>query len=201
MSDLSWKTELTQMLKQLRKDNPEARIAVMGIGNTLNSDDAAGVLAVQAFQSLCAERDSVLAIDGGAAPESSTSVLRRFEPDLVIMIDACFLDLPPGTITWVPWEQSKGLSASTHTLPLNILATFLIHDLGCRIALLGIQPAELGLGKPNQIIVDAAQSIADELCAQISGFDTHNARMTPKRLQRLTHPLSMGPGRLDQYRS
>jgi Ni,Fe-hydrogenase maturation factor len=38
------------------------------------------------------------------------------------------------------------MSASTHTLPPSVLATLLSADIGCRVSLLGIQPATLEMG-------------------------------------------------------
>jgi len=98
----------------------------------------------------------VLLIDGGTAPENFTGPLRRFRPDLVIEIDAAHLEQPPGTVAWVDWRDADGMSASTHTLPPSVLASFLTADLGCRVSLLGIQPATLEMGCGLSPEVEAA---------------------------------------------
>ncbi len=87
-------------------------------------------------------------IDGGAAPENYTGALRRFRPDLVILIDAAQMDEPPGTVRWLDCDHLSGFSASTHTLPLNILAHYLQAELGCQVALIGIQPADTSFDAP-----------------------------------------------------
>ena len=46
----------------------------------------------------------------------------------------------PGTIRWLDWQETSGLSASTHTLPPHVLAEYLVNELGCEVALMGIQP-------------------------------------------------------------
>lgn len=130
-------------------DLPEprpARVAVLGVGNTMRGDDGAGVLVVRALARRLPDAPDVLLIDGSTAPENFTGPLRRFRPDLVIEIDAAHLEQPPGTVAWVDWRDADGMSASTHTLPPSVLATFLSADLGCQVSLLGIQPATLEMG-------------------------------------------------------
>ena len=55
------------------------------------------------------------------------------------------------------------MSASTHTLPPSVLASYLTSDLGCQMALIGIQPASLEMGHPLSPAVEAA---VDRLAAQ-----------------------------------
>lgn len=94
------------------------------------------------------ERDSVLVIAAGAAPENHTGVLRRFAPDLVLLVDAAQLDEAPGRVRWLAWQETSGLSASTHTLPPHLLAQYLTGELGCEVALIGIQPGDTTIGAP-----------------------------------------------------
>lgn len=61
------------------------------------------------------------------------------------MIDAAQLDAPPGTVRLLPWEQTTGLSASSHTLPPYMVARYITMELGCEVALLGIQPCHTTL--------------------------------------------------------
>jgi len=82
----------------------------------------------------------LLILDAGPAPENQTGPLRRFAPDLVILVDAARMEVSPGVVRWLAWEETTGLSGSTHTLPPATLATYLTAELGCEVALLGIQP-------------------------------------------------------------
>ena len=45
-------------------------------------------------------------------------------------------------------EQAEAIGGSTHTLPLRLLSEYLSSSMGCRVSLLGIQPAEITLGAP-----------------------------------------------------
>ncbi len=154
MSSSGWQAELAHWLSAKAGSHP--CLAIVGVGNELNGDDAAGVEAARMLLPLLSGREDVLVIDGGPAPENITGALRRFAPEAVLLIDAADLGEPPGTTHWIDFAAITGLSASTHTLPLSVLARYLVAELGCQVALLGIQPADLSLGAPLSIPVRAA---------------------------------------------
>jgi len=138
-------------------------VVVVGIGHDLRGDDAAGVLAARRLQGYTIGADvgathmlPLLAIDAGPAPENVTGAVRRFAPDLVLLVDAADLGEPPGTVRWLDWRETSGLSASTHALPLYVLAGYLVSELGCAVALLGIQPASTAFDAPPTPAVHAA---------------------------------------------
>ena len=145
MSQLSWQAALTQTLATLHRGRPP-RVAVLGIGHELRGDDAAGLLVARGLQAVADER--LMVVEAGHAPENHTGRIRRHRPDLILLIDAAQLNEPPGTIRWLPAEATSGLSASTHTLPPYMLTRFLQAELGCELALLGVQPAGNTLGAP-----------------------------------------------------
>jgi hydrogenase 3 maturation protease len=146
-----------------------ARVAILGVGNELNGDDAAGVRVVKALAARLPATPGVLLIDSGVAPENFTGPLRRFRPNLVLEIDAAQLDLAPGSVAWIDWREADGLSASTHTLPPSVLAGYLVAELGCEVALIGIQPAGLDMGQPLSPPVErAVDQLADALARWIT---------------------------------
>jgi len=127
------------------------RVAILGIGNELNGDDAAGVLVARELLKKTRRREQkpgspatgCYIVEAGLAPEAFTGPLRRFQPDLVILVDAAELGEPPGTVAWYDWSQAEGMSASTHTLPPTVLAQFLMREMSCGVMLVGIQPKNL----------------------------------------------------------
>ncbi len=64
------------------------------------------------------------------------------------MIDAAQMNESPGTIRAIEWQDTIGLSASTHTLPLNVIAQYLVTDLGCDVVVIGIQPQDNAFDAP-----------------------------------------------------
>jgi hydrogenase 3 maturation protease len=119
-------------------------VAIVGIGNEFNGDDAVGVLVARRLSSreCAADAGHVLVIEAGQAPENITGELRRFGPQVVILVDAAQMDMAPGHIAWIPWEKTSGMSASSHSLPLSMMARYLTLEFGCTVQLLGIQPAQ-----------------------------------------------------------
>jgi hydrogenase 3 maturation protease len=170
MSNTSWKDLLNQALKKTPAINQAScsgnrqllRLAIVGIGNELDGDDAAGVLAARALRPLLKDISHILVIDAGPAPENFTGPLRRHKPDLVVIIDAADIGktVEPGTIAWVEWQDTQGLSASSHSLPPSVLAKFLIEETGCRVGLLAIQASQLDFAEPP---APPVQRAVDEL--------------------------------------
>lgn len=119
----------------------------MGVGNDLRGDDSAGLAAVREIIARGLTSDHFLALEGGPAPENVTATLRKFQPEVVIFLDAAHMDEPPGSIRWIELNTIDGMSASSHSLPLSILAEFVELDLGCTVQALGIQPAQNEVGE------------------------------------------------------
>ena len=162
------------------------RVAVVGVGQELNGDDAAGVLAARALSqrqragSSDAHRPvpvSLLVIEAAHAPENCTGAIRRFAPDLVILVDAADMGDPPGTVRWLDWRDAAGLGASTHTLSLYMMARYLATDLACDVGLIGIQPQDTSLGVPvSSAVRRAARAAAQGLAALLLPRASSEAR-------------------------
>jgi hydrogenase 3 maturation protease len=149
--------------------DPQLRTVILGIGNETGGDDAAGLAVVRALLPHLAGRDDVLVLDGGAAPENFTGPVRRFRPDLVILVDAAQMDAAPGAVRWLDWTETEGLSASTHTLPPHMLARYLVTETDCALGVIGIQPAGNTLGAPLSPAVEAAVAeVVTTLAAALS---------------------------------
>jgi hydrogenase 3 maturation protease len=107
----------------------------------------------------------MLVLDAGYAPENMTAALRHFAPQLVLLIDAAEMGEAPGVVRWIGMEEIAGMSASTHSLPLSMLAEYLTLELGCRMGLLGIQPASNDIG---EFISAAVKSAVEELTESLT---------------------------------
>jgi hydrogenase 3 maturation protease len=168
ISNNLWKTSLSQLLNQLKSESGEPpHVAVVGIGNTMRNDDAAGVfVARKLLQRQCAaDASHLLVIQAGHAPENVSGELRAFAPDLILLVDAAEMRDVPGTICWVPIQLIEGMSASTHSLPLSMLARYLTLELNCVVALIGIQPKSNAVGEiVSEEVSQAIDEIVDEIC-------------------------------------
>jgi hydrogenase maturation protease HycI len=110
------------------------------------------------------EQSTWLLVEAGLAPENFSGTLRRFQPDLVVLIDAAEMALSAGEIACLDWTMASGWSASTHTLPLNILSSFLVSELDCQVMILGIQPVQMGMDQPlSQEVTLAVDYIVTQL--------------------------------------
>ena len=169
ISQTSWKDFLTPILLpgQSLSKAKYPRLAIVGIGNEFNGDDAAGVLVARNLgrRECACDAEHVLVIEAGQAPENITAELRQFRPQVVILVDAAQFDAAPGTIAWIPLESTSGMSASSHSLPLAMLARYLTLEFGCVVHLLGIQPARNAPYTPVSLEVDAAvEDIYETFC-------------------------------------
>jgi hydrogenase 3 maturation protease len=149
--------------RALGKAEPALRLAILGIGQELRGDDAAGPLLVRALAERLPKSDALLILDAGPSPESFTAPLRRFQPDLVILVDIAWMEAPPGTVRWLSPQDAGGVSALTHSLPLHVIAGYLTSELGCPVQILAIQPRTVDFAAPTSPeITTAIQRIIEE---------------------------------------
>jgi hydrogenase 3 maturation protease len=137
---------MLQRLSHLSKDSQTgpARICLVGVGSDLRGDDSAGLWVARALlkDDTLGRMTHLLVIEGGPAPENHTGKIRAFKPDAVVLVDAANLDEPPGATRWISLDEIDGMSASSHSLPLSMLGSFLNSEMGCEVLVLGIQPAQ-----------------------------------------------------------
>jgi hydrogenase 3 maturation protease len=146
---------------------------VLGIGNRLGGDDAAGICVVDmlnpALSALSAGRHKAktslppefLAIDAGTAPESYTSVIRQHRPDLLILVDAADMGLPPGALRTITPEKISILSFSTHHMPLSMFVSYVEEFCG-KVVLIGVQPKRIEAGSGiSTAVCKSVKNLAD----------------------------------------
>jgi hydrogenase 3 maturation protease len=169
----SWINSLIRELPRSQKDKRFflPRACLVGVGSDLRGDDSAGLMVVrQLFKHSHAE--NLLIIEGGPAPENVTGQIRAFHPDNVILIDAAHMDEPPGTVQWIPLDSIDGMSASSHSLPLSMLADYLIAEIGCEVFILGIQPAQNEIGSE---LSSPVQNAVDEIVFEMRKLFSANS--------------------------
>jgi len=131
---------------------------LLGIGNILNGDDGIGIYVaektseslketeVESKQANSAdtERDFII-IDCGTTPENFTSIIKKHNPDMLILVDAAEMGLSPGSYRIIPPEKIDIMHFSTHNLPLSIFTSYVSEFCG-KIVLIGVQPDRMDVG-------------------------------------------------------
>jgi hydrogenase 3 maturation protease len=125
---------------------------VLGIGNQLAGDDSAGIYLVELLNSRSQKialplPPALTAITAETAPESFASVVRRHQPDLLILVDAADMGLTPGTLRVIGPGRIDAPSLSTHDLPLSMFMSY-VRELCGSVVLVGVQPQYTEMGRP-----------------------------------------------------
>ena len=157
----------------LDHNNPP-QLLVIGLGNVLRTDDGVGARLAQAL----AEDEwppAVRIIDAGT-PGLALLALLEGAPRAVV-IDACDLDSPPGTMRVFAPDDVKSKSEGATTLDVHgadILGTVrLAGELGTPliVTLVGIQPERIEPGSElSPSLTDAFPTLLDQVRELISGL-------------------------------
>jgi hydrogenase 3 maturation protease len=158
---LSWIEQINLHLPGQRNKYPQKPIVLVGVGNLLMGDDAAGILVIHELMTGLPAGSTLVPIDAGPAPENFTGQIRQLHPGLVIFVDAGKMEEPPGTIRLVTCREAEGVSAFGHTLPLSVLGGYLESELDCDCLLLVIQPQVIEFdAQPTEKVLDAVKEIS-----------------------------------------
>ena len=147
MSRTSWRASLKRALKPHTGNNFAVRLAIIGVGNELWGDDAAGVQVARKLHKIFPQHEELLIIDAGPSPENFSGKLRQFRPDFVILIDAIRPDFLVSRISWIELSSIDGISALTHGLPLSVLGEFFNQQLGVEAGVIGIKGEQFDFGE------------------------------------------------------
>ena len=123
-----------------------ANFLVLGLGNLLMNDDAAGLHAVYALQKIFPERADFMILDGGTL---GLDLLGQVEwADKLLILDAVDIGVAPGTVIRLDGDDIKPVletKVSPHQVGLADLlaAADLIAESPRTVTLLGIQAASI----------------------------------------------------------
>ena len=118
--------------------------ALVGVGNPLRGDDAAGVMVVRRLH----DAHGLRVYDAGVSPENIVGKVCATRPEKVIVIDALDSGAPPGAAAWFDPEEIEGKLASCHAPSLSLFAAFVRAETGASTVVLGIQPERCDFGAP-----------------------------------------------------
>lgn len=151
------------------------KILVLGIGNTLLSDEGVGVVAMRALHDRLGDDADIEFLDGGTL--SFTLAVPIEECEALIVFDAAMIDGPVGAVGCFEGEAmdhflGENRKASVHEVGLLDLMTIarLSEHWPQRRALIGIRPLKIDWGEQlTPAVVDGVKEmcgIAAELIAR-----------------------------------
>lgn len=134
-------------LKVLLKKNLKGakKIAVLGVGSALRSDDAAGLLVAEELKKVKIPKLKVFF--GSTAPENLTGEIIKYKPSHIIIVDSVDMEQEPGSLLLIDPQVVEGVSFSTHMLPVKMIVDYFLESLKCEIVIIGIQPKTLEFGE------------------------------------------------------
>jgi hydrogenase 3 maturation protease len=126
------------------KSRLKGKVVVLGIGNTLRSDDGIGALLALRIKG----KAPYTVFDAGSSPENYLGKVIREKPDTVLIVDAADFGAGAGEMRVL---EASGLKAanlfSTHNASLEMAINYLQKDLPADIIILLIQPKCVSLGE------------------------------------------------------
>ena len=150
------------------------KILVLGIGNTLLTDEGVGIVAMRALKAQFGSREDMEFLDGGTL--SFTLAVPISECSALLVIDAAELGAAPGTVRSFAGEEmdrflGENRKSSVHEvglLDLRSISLLTGHWPEHR-ALIGVQPDVVGWGETLTPVVASAMPEVCKIAAGIIG--------------------------------
>jgi len=133
----------------------DSKTIILGIGNTLKSDDAVGPVICQQI----AGKVSADVIDAGTVPENYINKIIRKKPQNMIVIDAVDFGGEPGAIKIFKSDQLSNIALSTHCLSPAMFIGMICSQISVNVLVIGIQPARTEFGRG--FTVEVSQTAAE----------------------------------------
>jgi hydrogenase 3 maturation protease len=115
-------------------------LVILCIGNKYGGDDGIGPYIAKNL--LNKKKDNFYVIDSGTNPENYTSIIKKLNPKILIIIDAVQMDLKPGDIRIIDKEKIGVMHLSTHNIPISLLINYLENYVK-KIIFIGIQSGRM----------------------------------------------------------
>lgn len=155
---------------------------VLGVGNSLLTDEGAGVHAVRHLAGRCGARDDVELIDAGTLSFSLAGAIDGCSA--LIVIDAAELKEAPGTVRLFEREAMDGFLTRNRKLSVHevsLLDLLVMARLAGRLperrALIGIQPKHMDWGEqPSEPVAAALPAAGDLVLSLIDRWSAHEAQ-------------------------
>ena len=128
----------------------------MCVGNRDGGDDAVGPYIADKLKEL---KHDFVVIDCGIIPENFTADVKKYNPNVVVIIDAVEMNLKPGEIRMIEGRKISEMTVSTHGIPISVLMKYLGQYVD-QVILIGIQPAQMS-GNITESVEKAANKLIE----------------------------------------
>ncbi len=142
-------------------------VCILGVGNRHRRDDGIGSLIAKRL----AGRFRARVIDAGAVPENYLEKVARSCPDTVILVDAVDFGGDPGEWRILDPRTLALEGLSSHALSLRMAAEYLNARTQAHVALLAVQPADVGCGTELSDKVSQTMDLLEQTLAQALEVD------------------------------
>ena len=153
-------------------DTNTAKVGVIGVGNVLMGDDAAGPYAIKMLKARCVFPEQVELVDGGTAGLALPGLMDGY--DAVIVMDTVHAEAAPGTLCR---HDRAALLAAPRTQPVTphdpgLLDALFLSDLSGKgpreVILIGVVPdrADTGVGL-SPAVCNAMGALVDAVVSEI----------------------------------
>lgn len=140
----------------------DSKVVILGVGNTLKGDDAAGPLVCECLSGRVPAR----VIDAGVTPENYIGSILEAAPDVLLIVDAVDFGGSPGQIRICTPDQVRRFAFSTHALSLHSLVDVIRREKKLEVYLIGIQAGRTRLGDClSPAMREAVETVVDTLTA------------------------------------
>jgi len=148
----SKESEGVNLENKLREILHGNKVAIIGVGNPLRGDDAAGPYVASLIEQYAkgSVRDNFLVVNAESAPENFLGTIVNFNPDVIIFIDAVETGLKPGSVIISSIDSLEDtVTISTHKVSLKAIGEYLAASTKVKgIYMIGIQVKNVGMGAP-----------------------------------------------------
>ncbi len=119
------------------KSHLRGKVLILGIGNTLRSDDGVGSILASRIK----DKVPYIVYDAGTSPENYLGKIIKDKPETIIIVDAVDFGSSPGDYKTLEAGELKTVNLfSTHNASLSLTINYLQDNLKVDIIILIIQP-------------------------------------------------------------
>jgi hydrogenase 3 maturation protease len=154
------------MLEHL-KSHLKGKVTILGIGNTLRSDDGVGSLLANRIK----DKVPYIVYDAGPNPENYLGKIIKDGPDNIVIIDAVDFSGNPGEFKVLEGEDLKTVNLfSTHNASIELTINYLQSQIKVDIIILIIQPKTIAFGdKISPEVSETLTRLEEWFCGQEKG--------------------------------